>query len=530
MNAPRLLLYTPTYGDALRPETVKAIRALQWDGGIEWEVGRENPWPIGDMRNVVHKYAQARAMALAGGYDALVTIEHDMGPPPETLRLLWAAPADVVFGVYLFRHGTGILNALRLEGARNLGQSLSLYPVELKQAKRRGIVPVSGVGWGCTLIRRNVLERIPIRYTDQHDAGDLAFAYDCLRTGIPMLAHFGVQCLHYEGDHVWDATMEGNEMVQVEALANVVIAVGNDSMRLRVGRQYELPLDTALTQQRAGYLRVLAIQSPQRPAPSQAPLLEVLTRTNRRPTLLSLNQASLAAQTADSWVQTLLPDEQSRGIAWSFGNMVAHADNLIGQYIWILDDDDVCIRPTLVAEIATIVKSQTPDVIMVRMDHGPQLGILPRDRWGLRPIEGEIGVSAYIVRRAVWQQHAAALTTGRYASDYDFIAALWDSGASVYWHDVIASRALQLGHGTTEMGVEHAVDTALLTAERRVFGGMLLSGIDGIGPRTAAKLADAGLETVDDFLVADPAAVAAATGASLATITKWRQRAAAAKQ
>jgi hypothetical protein len=80
------------------------------------------------------------------------------------------------------------------------------------------------------------------------------------------------------------------------------------------------------------------------------------------------------------------------------------------------------------------------------------------------------------------------------------------------------------------VGVEHAIDTDVLTAERRVFGGMLLSGIDGIGPRTAAKLADARLETVDDLLAADPAAVAAATGASPATVLKWRQRAEAATQ
>jgi hypothetical protein len=72
--------------------------------------------------------------------------------------------------------------------------------------------------------------------------------------------------------------------------------------------------------------------------------LEVLTRCYRRPGLLAANQASLRAQTCADWTQTLLVDEEGRGIAWSYVNMAGYAPHLVGEYVWILDDDDLCVR------------------------------------------------------------------------------------------------------------------------------------------------------------------------------------------
>lgn len=189
------------------------------------------------------------------------------------------------------------------------------------------------------------------------------------------------------------------------------------------------------------------------------PFLEVLTRCYRRPVLLAHNQASLDAQTDGDWVQTLLIDEVGRGIAWANQHLAAQAGALVGEYIWILDDDDRCIRPTLTAELKAIVAQHQPRVIMLRMDHGP-LGVLPPDElWGRLPREGAIGVSAFVVQRAVWQRHASWLAGGparvaRYASDFDFIwhilAAECGTASAVYWHDVTASAVQRISHGAPE--------------------------------------------------------------------------------
>ena len=180
--------------------------------------------------------------------------------------------------------------------------------------------------------------------------------------------------------------------------------------------------------------------------------LEILTRAYKRPNMLSINTRALAEQTDRDYVQTILPDEVGMGIAVSYERLAAYAPQLVGEYVWILDDDDVCIRPSLIAELKAICKAHDPDVIMLRMDHGPR-GILPgADTWETRPQMAGLGVSAFVVRQTVWKSCAQAFLPGSYASDFDFIAAIFDSGASVHWHDVIASRVQMIGLGKPENG------------------------------------------------------------------------------
>lgn len=178
--------------------------------------------------------------------------------------------------------------------------------------------------------------------------------------------------------------------------------------------------------------------------------LEVLTRCYKRPAMLAVNMASLENQTDQDWEQTFLIDTVGRGIGWSYQNLAAYAPELTGAYIWILDDDDVCARVELVGELKAIAwVHDRPDVIMVRMDHGP-LGVLPGPLgWLGRPAQGDIGVSAYIVRQDVWKAHSAAFGA-HYAGDYDFIASVFDSEPRIYWHDVIASRVQRISKGAIE--------------------------------------------------------------------------------
>ncbi len=168
--------------------------------------------------------------------------------------------------------------------------------------------------------------------------------------------------------------------------------------------------------------------------------------------MLKRNQASLAAQTDGDWEQTFLIDQVGLGIDRANESLGEYAPQLKGRYIWILDDDDKCIRPTLVAELKAIVAQHQPqpDVVMIQMDHGPR-GILPDDeRWGLPPEQGGIGISAYVVKWSVWQYNAWAWTPGVYHGDYNFIATVFAGKPTVYWHKVIASRVQQISLGKRE--------------------------------------------------------------------------------
>lgn len=265
----RVMAFTPTYGDALRPETAASVVAQRWGGTLVWEVGRWNPFPPPDLRNVYEQYARGRALCLAGGCDALWTVEHDMVLPADALAKLWEADAPVAYGAYMLRHGSKVLNAWQWTGGRNLGMSLTLHPAELEQARRAGVAEVSGVGFGCTLIRREVLERIAFR-PDGEQAPDIPFARDCLAAGVRQVAHFGVLCGHVHGGEVLTVESETGRGVAVAALQSVTVGVAGQPVRLEVGRRYTLPRAEALELARAGYVTLVA-STAEAPVTAEAP-------------------------------------------------------------------------------------------------------------------------------------------------------------------------------------------------------------------------------------------------------------------
>lgn len=179
--------------------------------------------------------------------------------------------------------------------------------------------------------------------------------------------------------------------------------------------------------------------------------LEIVTRTYKRPTMLAANQASVAALTDQDLVHSILRDERGMGVAAANAQLAEYQPK--AHYIWILDDDDVCIHTRLVEDLKYLCwLHRNPAAIMLRMDHGPELGVLPRvGDWLTAPKEAGIGCSAMVTRRDVWMRHRHAWATGRYAADFDYIASVWTTWQrSIVWHDVVASRVQRISHGLPE--------------------------------------------------------------------------------
>jgi hypothetical protein len=132
----------------------------------------------------------------------------------------------------------------------------------------------------------------------------------------------------------------------------------------------------------------------------------------------------------------VIPDLERRGVAWAVANLAtveAHGD-----WVWILDDDDECIDPCFVAGLRSWCVDA--DVVMVRMDHGEPLGILPDDgTWEREPQLGHVGTSAFVVRRDVWNLFRP-LWQPFYYGDFLFIHGLWGAGLRFVWWDTVASK------------------------------------------------------------------------------------------
>lgn len=197
MTKPKILCYIPMAPK--RPKvyarTIQSVMNVIWDAQIEYVFNREdNPVEM-PYENICKKYNQARAMFLAGNYDALWTVESDMIVPPITLERLTRVDADVAYGLYVSRHGNHRWLAFCSVGEQ-IGISLSDDRINAEKAWGQ-VIETQGVGLGCTLIWRHVLEKIEFRQPDKAaTANDWFFALDCMREGFVQKHDFGVVCGH----------------------------------------------------------------------------------------------------------------------------------------------------------------------------------------------------------------------------------------------------------------------------------------------------------------------------------------------
>lgn len=179
--------------------------------------------------------------------------------------------------------------------------------------------------------------------------------------------------------------------------------------------------------------------------------LEVIVRTfGQRPNMLKRNLSSLENLHASEWTRMVVVDDKRRGVNWANRNLATI--EAFGDYVWVLDDDDLCCRPTLLSELQTVVSRETlaPDVIMLRAYHAVY-GMMPSDaNWQREPVCGNVGWSCFVVRREVWNAHRHRIAE-EYASDWRFIHDLWlEPGLRWYWHDHTAAYYPQQSIGAAE--------------------------------------------------------------------------------
>lgn len=166
-------------------------------------------------KSINAKYQQVRQLTLDGSYDALLTVESDMIIPPDALEKLADLETDCAYGLYLFRHGRYDLNAsLDLTVGKNT--PLNSKPEYARQIWGQ-VIEVAGIGLGCTLIRRHVLEAVPFDCRE-HGHTDWQFAQNVRYAGGEQLCHTGVVCGHINKNKVLWPDMSSEELYREEPL------------------------------------------------------------------------------------------------------------------------------------------------------------------------------------------------------------------------------------------------------------------------------------------------------------------------
>lgn len=198
----KVLVFCPTY--RLEHETHLAIFDIAFDCPRDYLFTHDNPRdtkePGGARLNVQNAYARGREMFLAGEYTHLLIVESDIIPPPDAWMKLRALGKPVASALYCFRpkhSGWDGLNATPLRGG-DVNDSYSFHPEQLAKVKD-GTARVSGVGLGCCLIERSVMEAIPFRGSAKQHC-DWPFWQDVLANSLEGWCDFTVRCGHKDVD------------------------------------------------------------------------------------------------------------------------------------------------------------------------------------------------------------------------------------------------------------------------------------------------------------------------------------------
>lgn len=165
-------------------EARRSIEALDINGfevTVHYDATETQPDRIDRNQSVLDKFQNGRRLFLAGDYDAMLTVEYDNIAPVDALQRLARVDADVAYGLYCSRISPRWLAFWRLFDESGITYSKDEPTVK---AAWGNVIETCGVGFGCTLIHRRVLEAISFRIVPGHPcANDWHFSLDCMKAG-----------------------------------------------------------------------------------------------------------------------------------------------------------------------------------------------------------------------------------------------------------------------------------------------------------------------------------------------------------
>jgi hypothetical protein len=164
----KILCFTPLHPEyGIKEQSLDSIMALEHDNVLDRHfAGNDHPYDK-PFEDVLHQHNKARKMLLDGDYDALLSVEADMIIPSDTVGRLIECNADIAYGLYIWRtkrfRRWSAYKTITLWG----GESVSLnHDGEDAREAWGNIIDVEGLGMGCTLIHRAVMEKVEFRLHD----------------------------------------------------------------------------------------------------------------------------------------------------------------------------------------------------------------------------------------------------------------------------------------------------------------------------------------------------------------------------
>jgi len=180
--------------------------------------------------------------------------------------------------------------------------------------------------------------------------------------------------------------------------------------------------------------------------------LSIVTRHHpKRPEMFKKCLSSVDMQKDKDFEHIILLDKIGIGIAKANQMFYKYRKRVVGEYVFMLDDDDVFVTDTFVGDIKRIAKeNNNPDIIFVRMLINDS--VLPSEVvWEKDHLtKCHIGTSCFVMRNNLWQENihnfASIPTTG----DFHFINSVFQKKPTMYWQDKLYSKTLRVSRGQSE--------------------------------------------------------------------------------
>lgn len=193
MNQPKkkILIAIPTARN-IEAATFKSIYDLEVPDGYETDFQFFYGYNIDQVRNLIADW-------VVRGYDYLFSVDSDIAFAPDTLSRLLAHDVDVVSGLYIQRKpGQHILEVYESNG---LG---GVVNIPYGKIAGRGLVPIASCGFGCVLVKAQVMRAIPYPHFKYHSAIDHAntvsedvdFCRKATDKGFKLYADSTIHCRH----------------------------------------------------------------------------------------------------------------------------------------------------------------------------------------------------------------------------------------------------------------------------------------------------------------------------------------------
>ena len=177
------------------------------------------------------------------------------------------------------------------------------------------------------------------------------------------------------------------------------------------------------------------------------PFISIVTRNFYKRTEMFGNCcASVSMQKDQDFDHVIIKDMV--GIGSAKANLLFHAnrDRVKGQYVFMLDDDDIFISDEFVGDMKRIVEEHSPEMIFVRMLINEEL--YPTSVVWEKPRlhQNHIGTSNVVLRNDLWQRYISMFSDIQ-VGDFVFINSVFLSRPKMFWQNKLYSKTTRVSRG-----------------------------------------------------------------------------------